>query len=350
MITDHLKKDEAGRFPAINIFRGVAIFTMLAANAAAESLAPPHSFLVRIYGSFAAPIFVFLAGFMVAAGAAKHNSLYFFRRGAEVIITGALIDLFIWKIVPFTTFDVLYLTGFGIFIAGLSMRLKTSLRILLMLLCLVAGPLLQHFFSYHASVSEFSLADFSTTPMPAGISWWFRSWLIDGWFPVLPWLGLVLAGSLVFTHGSVIVKQAKVFIPAGILLFIGAISWLYFHRPIAEREGYSELFYPPGIAYLCAATGVLITGICLLPYLKPRFGLQLLEYLGACSLFIYILHSAVIMFFLDEYFTGLPLRQFLLMYIVFAAAMIFCAWLLHILKKKIDWKKMPQPVKFIFGG
>jgi len=167
MILPHLPKDEKGRYPAIDIFRGVAIFTMLAANSAAESLAAPHHFWFRIYGSFAAPIFVFLAGFMVGIGYQKHPLSYFIKRGLEIILVAALIDAFIWSIIPGTTFDVLYLTGLGIPIAAFTLKMKTPIRIFLCLLFFALGPILQHIYFYEPEVHEFAV----TFIQLSGMTW-----------------------------------------------------------------------------------------------------------------------------------------------------------------------------------
>ncbi len=352
MIFQHLPKDKSGRYPSIDIFRGVAIFTMLMANSAAGSLVPPHHFWLRIYGSFAAPIFVFLAGFMVGIGYQKHPLSYFIKRGLEVILVGVLIDVLIWRIIPCTTFDVLYLTGLGIPVAAFTLKLKTPIRISLCILFFAAGPILQHLFSYSETVHEFNLKGFSIAHFDFmhSFHWWLKSWLFDGWFPVFPWMGFVIAGTLAFTHGSHIVNNIKVFLPLGMTLFISGLARLYFHRPLAEREDYSELFYPPGVAYLCAAIGAITIGVSSLKYLRPTFGLQFLRFLGSCSLFIYIFHSAVIYFVLDEYFAELQLKEYILMYTVFSAFMIFCAWILFELKQKPFWKKVPKFLKFVFGG
>ena len=152
-ILDHIPRDEHRRYPAIDIFRGVAILTMLCANSAAESLqssyineyAGPHHFYIRIYGSFAAPIFVFLAGFMVGIGSEKHPPLYFLKRALEIFAVAALIDRFIWHVMPFTSFDVLYLTAFGIIVSALLLKQNVVIRIIFMLICFALGPILQHF-------------------------------------------------------------------------------------------------------------------------------------------------------------------------------------------------------------
>lgn len=357
MVLPHLPKDNSGRYPSIDIFRGVAIFTMLMANSAAGSLIPPHHFWLRIYGSFAAPIFIFLAGFMVGISYQKHSITYFIKRGLEVILVAALIDVLIWRVLPFTTFDVLYLIGLGIPVAAFTLKMKTPIRILLCLLFFALGPIFQHFFFYEPTVHEFSLdGDLSLHELMSyfrwdhTFHWWIKSWLFDGWFPVFPWMGFIIAGTLTFTHGSRIVNNVIIFLPLGTILFCSGLTWLYFHRPLEQREEYSELFYPPGIAYLCAAIGSITIGVSTLKFLKPKFGLQFLRYLGSCSLFIYIFHSAVIYFVLDSYFTELPLQNYLLLYAVFAAIMIFSAWILFELKQKPAWKKVPKFLKFIFGG
>lgn len=350
MILDKLPTDSLKRYPSIDMLRGIAIFTMLMANSAAESLVTPHSYLIRIYGSFAAPIFIFLAGFMVAIGSRKHNTPYFFRRGIEILVVAALIDIFIWGIIPFTTFDVLYLTGIGIPVAALLMKTKFPVQLICVVGMILLGPILQMMFNYNAEVHEFSISEFSSSQLPSGVLWWFKSLLMDGWFPVFPWMGILVAGAMVAKHGAVLIDKAKLFFAIGVVLFLAGITWLYFHPAIAEREGYSELFYPPGAAYLIAATGALLMSIVLLRYLKPVYGLQVLQWLGSCSLFIYIFHSALICFVLDEYFLAWPLANFLGLYVAFAAVNIAFAFLFFQLKKKAWWKKLPQVVRFVFGG
>src|SRR5262245_51031015 len=56
----------AARDPSIDVLRGLAVFMMVAANLAASALEGPHPLWFRLYGSFAAPLFVLLSGMMVA--------------------------------------------------------------------------------------------------------------------------------------------------------------------------------------------------------------------------------------------------------------------------------------------
>ena len=50
------------RDKTIDILRGLAIFTMIAANISPYVLIEPHPFWFRLYGSFAAPLFILISG------------------------------------------------------------------------------------------------------------------------------------------------------------------------------------------------------------------------------------------------------------------------------------------------
>src|SRR5260370_41952783 len=84
---------------SIDVLRGLAVITMIAANLAASALEGPHPLWFRLYGSFAAPLFVLLSGMMVAytARCKSHGLRYFASRGAIVIGFAALLEIVIWK-------------------------------------------------------------------------------------------------------------------------------------------------------------------------------------------------------------------------------------------------------------
>ena len=70
-------------------------------------------FWFRLYGSFAAPLFVLLSGMIVAYTARRkgHGLGHFRARGAMMILVAALLEVLIWKFYPFLSVDVLYLIG-----------------------------------------------------------------------------------------------------------------------------------------------------------------------------------------------------------------------------------------------
>ena len=56
-----MKRDQA-----FDGMRGLAIILMIASNVAPYALAYPHPLWLRSLGSFAAPIFIFLAGYFAS--------------------------------------------------------------------------------------------------------------------------------------------------------------------------------------------------------------------------------------------------------------------------------------------
>jgi len=101
----------------IDILRGLAIFTMLCANAIGYvTPSSEHPVWIKFYGSFAAPLFILLAGYMASMGLVQkgYPFSYYMKRGLMVILTAVVIDTLIWEILPFTTFDVLYVIGFSL--------------------------------------------------------------------------------------------------------------------------------------------------------------------------------------------------------------------------------------------
>src|SRR5262245_15873624 len=111
-VNDALRPCDATNLPAsaasrrdltIDILRGLAVFTMVAAKLAASALEGPHPLWFRLYGSFSAPLFVLVSGMMVAYTSHRkaHGLRYFAYRGAIVIGIAALLEMAIWKFYPF---------------------------------------------------------------------------------------------------------------------------------------------------------------------------------------------------------------------------------------------------------
>src|SRR5688572_28034394 len=86
---------------------------MIAANMAPYSYEEPDPLAFHLYGSLAAPMFIFLAGMMVSYTATikAHPIQYYLKRAAATMLVPALIDSCIWDILPLVTFDVLYMIG-----------------------------------------------------------------------------------------------------------------------------------------------------------------------------------------------------------------------------------------------
>lgn len=81
------------RDESIDILRGLAILTMIAANTAGILLRPPHPLALRLYGTFAAPLFIAISGAMVFKSAQDkpdRTFLYFLKRGLWVCFSFSL--------------------------------------------------------------------------------------------------------------------------------------------------------------------------------------------------------------------------------------------------------------------
>jgi uncharacterized membrane protein len=308
------------RSHALDALRGVAIVTMFAANLAGPCLRPPHPMWLRIYGSFAAPAFVLLAGMMTTLGARPAPLSRLLKRSLLLLGLAAGIDVLCWGIAPFETFDVLYLLGLALPLAGLCARLGLALHASLALAILAIAPWLRERLGYGPL-----LPDHLAYPWPA-----WRRILVDGWFPLFPWLGVALLGGVAGRFDPLGERERRWLAPAGLALSAaGAVGWLLRAPVLVTRSGYSELFYPPSAQYLSLALGTVLLVLALFAALERRFPLSWLAVLGRESLVLYVAHVAIIALVLDEWFAHQSLPAYLALYGAMAIGLWAVAWLLQ---------------------
>lgn len=139
------------RDSSIDTLRGFAIVCMFLSNLAGEILQLPHPFLLRVVGSLAAPIFILLAGYMLGIGilTKKHSSIHFFVRGLFLMLIGALIDIFSWRVLPFFWFDVLYLIGLSTMLLSFLKNVSLFYSIAFSIVSILLAPILQNVFGYN---------------------------------------------------------------------------------------------------------------------------------------------------------------------------------------------------------
>jgi uncharacterized membrane protein len=360
----------------IDVLRGLAVFTMIPANMSALVYAEPHDFWFRLAGSFAAPLFVLLSGYMVAANtAAKERTLgYYALRGLLILAVAVLIDL-MWGVIPFMTFDVLYVIGLATPLIWLFRRVPgVAVRWGIAALCLAAGPLLQHLLGYGAYPTEVYFDPENQVDLPeaeaallAGLQeggavgfsiWWaFRTsvlhnLLVDGWFPLFPWLGLSFLGALLAdlraeTGGRRTFGRFGLVTGLG-LLAVGAALWVWMPGALHVREGYSELFYPPTPGFLVTSVGLIVVLFELTERVRESLAFQPLRWLGEASLFMYGAHLALINYVLAGQFPEQPLGMFLLVNAGATAALLLVGFGLRRLKEV--WRSQPMLVRFLLGG
>ena len=306
------------RSDAIDALRGAAIVSMFAANLAGPCLLPPHPLWLRIYGSFAAPAFVFLAGMMTSLGSRPAPLPRLLKRSGSLLALAAGIDLWCWGIVPFATFDVLYLLGLALPLTGLCRRLDVGVQVLLAAIVLAMTPWLRDVLGYGPL-----LPDHLAYPWPV-----WRRWLVDGWFPIFPWLGVALLGGAAGRLDLLGERARRWLSPVGgSLVAAGLAGWLVAPPTLVTRGSYSELFYPPSSPYLAVALGAVLLLLAGFARLERSFELTWLAVLGRASLMLYVVHVALIAFVLDEHFGRRTLPAFLGVYGAMALSLWGVAWL-----------------------
>lgn len=335
---------------SIDILRGLAIFTMVAANMSAENYAEPHPFWFRIYGSFAAPTFVFLAGLMVSFTTfhKDYPVSYFLKRGVAVALVGALIDMACWHAVPFATFDVLYAIGISLPLAKLFLKLNRILQALVIVFCFAMMIVLQKFVGYNLEVTEPSLAKFTSEGWQGAQVW--RQFLVDGWFPMFPWLGVSLLGAFIgnLRCSFTAEKASKYFAMIGAFLVIaGALTWIILDPKQVERDGYSELFYPPTVLFFLTFLGGVVFMLGVLYSVRENTFLKLFAVYGRSSLLMYLLHTTFNVYIFDVFFGKYQLHIFALLYL---SHMIVLWVIAYFVQKFKQGKKLPFALSVVLGG
>ena len=289
------------RIPWIDALRGLAIILMVPANLS-PYLAEPHAMWFRILGSFAAPVFVMLSAGMVILTAERHSRGYYLKRGGLIILTGMLLDTLLWRIFPWTSFDVLYIIGLGLPLMYLLRRVDSRELLYISIIFLLATYVLQSLIGYHAETLEVYFNDMF---VPAADRL-LQSWFVDGWFPIFPWLGYAVFGGLLFrtlfsgdavASTRVLITGAALTAAGFILLFVPVDASIV--RNIANgsiletRGGYSEIFSPPTFAYMFTSVGIVILAATMLRRLAHLGPLAVLAFFGKHSMMVYILHQAL---------------------------------------------------------
>jgi len=337
---------------SIDFLRGIAIFTMLCANVIGYvTPANEHPLWIRFYGSIAAPLFITIAGYMVAYTSAnkKHNLNYFIIRGFYILLTGVLMDIFIWRIYPFTTYDVLYLIGLSIPLVFLFQKLKINYKLLIIFGVILFSYIMRKYFGYTDYPIEIDLVTGKRTLSPENQTSIFQHFLIDGWFPILPWIAFSFFGSVIYELAikyKNFTSNNSLIISTG-LIILGLI-WLYilpFSSLLVSRENYSEIFYPPTIPFILYTFGIILLLWGLVNRINNFKLLKPISLLGETSLFIYILHSLIIKFIVMPLFVNQDSDKVngsfitsLVVYFLLYLVCLLSAVIIHFFKTKYKFK------------
>jgi uncharacterized membrane protein len=347
------KRDRPSRDLTIDVLRGLAILTMVAANLAASALEGPHPLWFRLYGSFAAPLFVLLSGMMVASTARRkgYTVRHYAARGAIVIAIAALLEVVIWKFYPFMSVDVLYLIGVAMPLVCLALRLSSPARWTIVAVIFLLTPVLQQLLGYAEYPTEVPLSGDPRDAIDATSV--FNHWLLDGWFPLFPWLGFALLGAQlaelrvrqsVFSSGWL--RSARA---AGLAISVGGVLiWWLFPGDLLTRAGYSELFYPPTPGFIITACGL---AIVLMATIDRNPGLAVyrpLQLLGESALLMYLLHIVLIKYVVAPEWEDESWEIFFILYAVMLFGLLVAAVVGKGLKSRV--RHLPLPVRVLLGN
>lgn len=333
--------------------RGIAIVAMVMANSApgiAEDVS--IGFWFRILSSFPAPTFVMVAGVMVAITAPKHNFMYSVWRALFVLGMGALIDVAVNKMVPFQGCDVLYLVGFMTPIAYGASKLKTSHLIALIVGLFAISFGLQSVLEYGELPITLFLSGATSEPGSLPAVWHY--WLVDGWFPIFPWVPMGLCGVLfarIYQQGLAAgghgFARRSFVLPMVALFGIGVALSIIFKSPYFTREGYIELFYPPSVGFVASAVAAvgLILAMC---EVTARASFTWFQLFGSMTLAMYALHLMIISYVLTKFF--FPVHDLFTFYLIFAGHLMVltvCAYFIKFARE--TYAGMPLMLKWLVG-
>jgi len=338
----------------VDLLRGIAIVLMVGANTIPYLLLPPVPFAIRVLSSLAAPLFILLSGMMVALSCTQKRRpfSYFLVRGGMVILVAALLEALVWEIVPGVGMDVLFLIGLSLPLAYLFLLLPRPARwgILAAILCLT--PLVEFIVGYPKLPLQIPLTGFWEAAGAGFIPAAIGDWIVGGWFPVFPWLGVALLGAELGTvrwtrDGIRSFATHRTAAVALLTLCSGILLWVLYPGQQLVRYGYIELFYPPVPGFCLFAAGVILCMFVIADLVPPARIPVPFTLMGGCSLAIYVLHSGVIAWVIAPLGLLLPLPAFLLSVSLFIFGMYAVACLLRRIRGRAGRLFV---VRFLCGG
>jgi uncharacterized membrane protein len=335
------------RDKSLDVLRGIAIFIMIFANAAPFIVAEPHPFWIRSIDSYAAPIFIALAGFGISFATREQIKSNFkpkiLIRGVLIILVAVLIDIFTWNISPFVGYDVLYVIGFSVVLSSFFDKISSLILLISAILILLLAVFFQVYLAYPEQISDIPLTAFSFSTF----SQHFDSFIFAGWFPIFPWLAIFILGYLGGRAKARFGRLKYIFTLIFLLVYSSSLFYIY-HQDKTIRDGFSELFYPADFAFSLHMIALLLLIWINFSFFKSKV-FYLFSVLGRNSLFIYMFHTFIISKLIVLIYE-LTEESSLSTYFIFYCAIYAVSFLLLYIKKTSKWKKAPYIFRFIFGS
>jgi uncharacterized membrane protein len=333
------------RLDSIDILRTISIIIMVVANSSPYILVTPHSIWLRIISSIAAPLFIFLSGYSFFVSFNRNKNFYYkIFQSFYLILSAVFLDAVIWRILPFQTFDVLYLISFALLINLVLFKLSLNVKLIFTFLFIFASFILQYVLDYRFDINDNQLENINWNEINLLSIFEVKRCLIDGWFPLFPWLGISILGHIVAQKSELIFNHLK-FIKFSSLLasIIFGILLIYNQTYVQEREGYLELFYPPSLYFIFFEISVIFLLFSIFNKFdfikKSKF--KFLCLLGRKSLFIYLYHAFIISFLFQNYFIPLSPLLFSITIFLFIISCFIFAFIAEFLEKNNCLKYIP---------
>jgi surface polysaccharide O-acyltransferase-like enzyme len=291
------EQEHQGRNASIDVLRAVAVLFMVLVHAAATwmpdntSRTSPLAYLVAGIGGLAAPLFVVLFGWGIAASKSLNAKKIIYRAGllavCQILVNISAPHLFdMWTPGVLTLFSLLYLTSpWWTQVAHYPRAEKLA----------IASMILLPFVMYdHMGPSSWN-ARIETT----SLSLFVKHLLLTGQYPILPWILFALLGAHLYHHPTS--PSYKMLVGGGLLCCVATLVYsIVSTRPWAlatDPTGKAILtFFPASSTFLLAAsTGTLILWMTIYERMKIR---QMVP-LGRMSLTVYVGHFIPIGLFYD---------------------------------------------------
>jgi surface polysaccharide O-acyltransferase-like enzyme len=247
--------------------------------------------------------------------------------------------------------DVLYLIGVSLPLVYLALRMSGAARWTIIAVIFLFTPILQQILGYADYPTEVALSHDPSDAVDATSI--FNHWLLDGWFPLFPWLGFALLGAEL---ADLRVRQTvrnlgwiRGALATGLGIFgCGVLIWWLYPGDLLTRGGYSELFYPPTPGFIITAVGL---AMMLLATIDWNPGLALyrpLRLLGESALLMYLLHIVLIKYVVAPEWEDAPLETFMVLYAGMVVGLLLVAYAGRGVKAR--WHHLPLPVRVLLGN
>ena len=307
------------RLRYIDQMKAIAILFMVEVHTAAIlppegiTVSHPAAFIAAAFGGMAAPLFVTVSGWGMHRGSKKRfedglnsQSWVYWVLPRVVILTACqFLVNFLLAIDRGGRFEwhtpgVLTLLAIAAIFAPLICRC-TSQQLIMIFSIFAISPIILG----DLNGSELS---WSSRVDSLGIDEWIQRLLVNGTYPVFPWLAFSTLGAIIADSRENSPIRKNMILIGGFVFFISIILSIYSEKAWALTEGDAVLTFFPATIFFVFVTAMFVVIAHELLLLNSKYeylDLKFLEASGRLTLTIYVLHFAILGIAAD-YMTGEP--------------------------------------------